>query len=187
MQHPTSTTSTLPALRLKKRGMPKDRQSQIFVLFGFRQVGSNFRYEVDDAFDLSAPQAQLAIVEFCNQLLQKKSLKVVPGLWNCWPMKMKEFLNMRGHPWPTRNFLPELRQFARESPLGDHMDIDRGTAAWSQLDFNVEVDIWSSGRQVQPYMDLWEETVAQVHHDATNKYRGVALGVDRPDIESRLD
>ena len=23
-----------------------------------------------------------------------------------------------------------------------------------------------------------EETVAQVHHDATDKYRGVALGVD---------
>lgn len=26
--------------------------------------------------------------------LHSQSLQVVPGLWNCWPMKMKEFLNM---------------------------------------------------------------------------------------------
>lgn len=165
--------------------MTKDRQAQVFVLFGFRQVpGASFRYEVDDAFDLSSPQAQLAIVDFCKRLVQQAALKVVPGLWNCWPLKMKEFLTMRGLAWPTRDFLPQLRHFVRESPrwVGDHMDIDRGTAAWSQLDFNVEVDIWSSGRQVQPYMDLWEETVARVHREVTEKQRGSAgyLGTPVP-------
>lgn len=75
------------------------------------------------------------------------------------------------------------------------MDIDRGTAAWSQLDFNVEVDIWSSGRQVQPYMDLWEETVVRVHREVTEKhssagYLGTPVPVSdlfqRAEAESRV-
>eukprot|EP00435_Cladocopium_sp_Y103_P057430 s1533_g19.t1 len=126
----SAPTSTLPPLHLQKRGMTKDRQAQVFVLFGFRQVpGASFRYEVDDAFDLSAPQAQVAIVDFCQRLVQQTELKVVPGLWNCWPLKMKEFLAMRGQAWPTSDFLPQLRHFVRESPrwVGDHMDID----AWN--------------------------------------------------------
>lgn len=52
------------------------------------------------------------------------------------------------------------------------------------------VNIWGGDKYCQPSIlqpSFEEETVAQVHHDATNKYRGVALGVDRPDIESRLD
>lgn len=193
----SAPTSTLPPLHLQKRGMTKDRQAQVFVLFGFRQVPGGFRYEVDDAFDLSAPQAQVAIVDFCQRLVQQAALKVVPGLWNCWPLKMKEFLTMRGQAWPTSDFLPQLRHFVRESPrwVGDHMDIDRGTAAWSQLDFNVEVDIWSSGRQVQPYMDLWEETVVRVHREVTEKhssagYLGTPVPVSdlfqRAEAESRV-
>ena len=43
----------------------------------------------------------------------------------------------------------------------------------------------ASPQILQPSFE--EETVAQVHHDATDKYRGAALGVDRPDMESRLD
>ncbi|CAK9008388.1 unnamed protein product, partial [Durusdinium trenchii] len=187
----STLTTTFPVLHLQKRGMAKDRQAQVFVVFGFRQVPGSYNYVLDDSFDLSAREAQLAVVEFCKLLRLEKALKVVPGVGNCWPEKMKMYMNMRHLPWPTYNFFPALQRFVRESEkwVGEHVGMDaglehsmedQGAVQWCQMDFNVEVDIWSSGRQVQPYMDLWDETVSRVLRAASEKYPGSAAYLGSP-------
>eukprot|EP00913_Durusdinium_trenchii_P001053 g967.t1 len=124
----STLTTTFPVLHLQKRGMAKDRQAQVFVVFGFRQVPGSYNYVLDDSFDLSAREAQLAVVEFCKLLRLEKALKVVPGVGNCWPEKMKMYMNMRHLPWPTYNFFPALQRFVRESEkwVGEHVGMDAG-------------------------------------------------------------
>eukprot|EP00439_Symbiodinium_sp_Y106_P045782 s258_g5.t2 len=170
------TSSTAMQLHLQPRGMPHDRQAVIHVLLGVREVrglGSAYTYELDESFDLSRREAQLAIVEFCQRLRQEARLKVVKGQWSCWPSKLKDFLLRRGEQFPTYAIWPAVESFlAQVRGEADHVGFaEDGSVSWVQLDYRVEFDIWSSGRQVQPYMDLWEDTAKRVFNEVTQKYR----------------
>lgn len=181
------TSSTAMQLHLQPRGMPHDRQAVIHVLLGVREVrglGSAYTYELDESFDLSRREAQLAIVEFCQRLRQEARLKVVKGQWSCWPSKLKDFLLRRGEQFPTYAIWPAVESFlAQVRGEADHVGFaEDGSVSWVQLDYRVEFDIWSSGRQVQPYMDLWEDTAKRVFNEVTQKYRGSenCLGMPLP-------
>lgn len=164
--------------------MPHDRQAVIHVLLGVREVrgGSAYSYELDPSFDLSRREAQLAIVEFCQRLRREAELKVVKGQWSCWPSKLKDFLLHRGEQFPTHAIWPAVQNFlAQVRGEADHVGFaEDGSVSWVQLDYRVEFDIWSSGRQVQPYMDLWEDTAQRVFDEVTKKYRGSENFLGKP-------
>ncbi|CAE7941764.1 Disp1, partial [Symbiodinium sp. KB8] len=186
--------STAMQLHLQPRGMPHDRQAVIHVLLGVREVrgGSAYSYELDPSFDLSRREAQLAIVEFCQRLRREAELKVVKGQWSCWPSKLKDFLLQEarqpgvstGLLFATRFLRHRGLEFGEERWKGflssagcaenawGTLEAEDGSVSWVQLDYRVEFDIWSSGRQVQPYMDLWEDTAQRVFDEVTKKYRG---------------
>eukprot|EP00929_Paragymnodinium_shiwhaense_P112460 TRINITY_DN80717_c0_g1_i1.p1 TRINITY_DN80717_c0_g1~~TRINITY_DN80717_c0_g1_i1.p1 ORF type:complete len:1522 (-),score=374.32 TRINITY_DN80717_c0_g1_i1:72-4637(-) len=147
----------------QKRGMAYDRTALVSVLWGLRDGDASklpaLRTEGEDLFDCSGAKAQQALVQFCEEVEKAEELKSFKT--TCWPRDFAEFLRMKRKPFPTREFHAELRIFMATHSrwIGDYAGFDdkgRGPT-WLSVDFHVEFDSHSSGRDTKPYMEAWEE------------------------------
>lgn len=178
---------TAPPLHMKERGMVAERQGTVSIIWGLREVSSSHTYAPDPAFDFEAPEAQLAIVEFCNRIRQFSDLKVIhdSSRWNCWPQLLKDGLVRQGRPFPTYSMLAAMKDFLKVAPgyVHDHHDFNEdGTMMWVLADFRCEFDDLGSARDIQIFLDKWEARVRQVNEEIFNSFAGskTSLGPGLP-------
>ncbi|CAE8678751.1 unnamed protein product [Polarella glacialis] len=107
---------------------------------------------------------------------QKRSLKVMPGHTSCWPRDLRNSIESRGGSFPSYTLRQDVRNFlAQEPSIRDHLDLaEDGSVMWVLLEFHVEFDTHSSGRQIEPFMETWESFVVQAGKDLDQLYSGSA-------------
>lgn len=153
-----------PPLKLKARGMAYDRTTTVTVLFGFETGDVGRTYTVDPRFDMRPYAAQEAVVSFCEHLGEDKRLHAFHV--SCWPREFREYLRRHGRTFPSRAIERDLPEYLSKAPkwVHNHLGFKEGHSriqvAWLAVDFRVEFDSHSSGRQTETYMALWEKVVA---------------------------
>eukprot|EP00930_Biecheleria_cincta_P016407 TRINITY_DN13356_c3_g2_i1.p1 TRINITY_DN13356_c3_g2~~TRINITY_DN13356_c3_g2_i1.p1 ORF type:complete len:491 (+),score=90.13 TRINITY_DN13356_c3_g2_i1:60-1532(+) len=170
----------------------------VHVVWGLRETGrGDGSYELDPAFDFTAREAQLAVVDFCQRLARTPKLKVSTML--CWPALLQDYLSSKGKAFPTYVLSTVMTGFLDQAPnwVKDHLDLaEDGSVMWLSVDYHVEFDTHSSGLTIKPFMDTWEHEVAKVNEDVFRSYSGsessLGLGVaasemfQRAEAESRV-
>lgn len=155
---------------LQPRGMAYDRTSTIIVMWGFKP-GPGGQFVADELFDFRPAAAQQALVDICGRFASETGLKVF--IVRCWPQDFREWLHRSGRPFPSHEVENDLNAFWQSAAPWVHefAGFQRGgepvaggsggMPAWLAVDFRVEVDSHSSGRQLAAIMSHWEEVAGR--------------------------
>lgn len=160
------------------RGLSYDRTATVSVIWGFKE-GYRATYSFDTAFDMSRPQAQRAMVKFCDRVEAEKTLKVFQT--SCWPKLFQEWLHAKGRTPSARHFAADLNEFLHTGAagwVGDHIgfrSLDNYEPFWLVMDFRTQFDTHSSGMQTEPFLELWESFIKK-----ESERLPVSLGIPVP-------
>lgn len=156
-------TGAVAVPKMKVRGMAYDRTATVAIVWGVVPDLLDGR-----SFDARPPEAQLALKGMCDRVVAEKSLKVFQS--RCWPQEFASFLESSGMSFPSRNLASDLSRwsvvnrhvFGNYIGLGEH----GWNPLWVSVDFRVEFDTHSSGRQSKPYMKAWQEFIDKQNRNA---------------------